>query len=365
MTKGKPSILIVCNTPFQIMMAYHIVRLYYAHYDIDIIISSGIRDGERLAKNAQQTNAFRSIIFTRNKKTFLLGHSITHKITYAILRTYEIINNFLLAKKIARTHYDVCLFSNISIFTKLLTSLLRKHNPHTTLAIYEEGISTYTTLFTSGDAPNSLYRKYIDKQGLLAKIDLLYVCHPSLLEWAPLNGKIIHTPTIKKDDQQYIELLNTIFNYTSCKDTYEKPIIFFEESHSFEGFDVPDIDIVNRIAEKMGKENIIVKIHPRNPENRFAKLGYKTNTDISIPWEVIMLNQSFENKIFVTISSGAVISPFLYLGIPCVTYSLLNCLNQLPGHMNSTLGATMRKVYQLNTNIFRTPSTIEEFISEL
>ena len=81
------------------MMAYHIVRLYYAHYDIDIIISSGIRDGERLAKNAQQTNAFRSIIFTRNKKTFLLGHSITHKITYAILRTYEIINNFLLAKK--------------------------------------------------------------------------------------------------------------------------------------------------------------------------------------------------------------------------------------------------------------------------
>lgn len=365
MCKKKPSILLICNTPFQIMMAYHITLLYYVGYEIDMVISEGIRDGEQLAKNAQKTNAFRNVIFTRNKKTFLLGHSPRDKIKYLLGRGYEVINNYKIAKNLAKNSYDVCLFSNISILTKLLTSLLRKQNPHVKLALFEEGLVTYTTLFASGDAPNSLYRKYIDKQGLLAKLNFVYVCHPSLLEWEPQNGAIIHLPIIDKTNLQYVELLNTIFNYNGYTDKYDRRIIFFEESYAFEGFLVPDIEIVTRIAETLGHDNIMVKIHPRNPENRFAKLGYKTNKNISIPWEMIMLNQPLKENIFVTISSGAVISPYLYLGLPCVTYSLLNCLETFPGHMNGALGKIMQKIYNQYSDIFKAPQTIDQFIAQL
>lgn len=366
MQSDKPSILLICNTPFQIVMACHIARLYYTDYLTDIVISEGIRGGEQLAKNAIRTNVFRNVIFTKNKKTFLAGHSIVNKIQFLFGRIFEIFNNYRIARNISKNHYDVCLFSNISILTKILGSLLRKKNPAIRLTLYEEGLVTYTTLFASGDAPTSLYSRFIDKEGLLSKVDIVYVCHPRLLTWQPINGKVVQIPHIDKTNKAYVELLNKIFDYhSSSVDIYDKKVIFFEESHSFEGFDVPDIEIVNQIADTIGKENIMIKIHPRNPENRFAKLGYKTNTNISIPWELLLLNQEFTDKIFVTISSGAVVSPFLYMGMPCITYSLLNCLPNRPGYMQGALGDMMQHVYQQYSDIFKAPTSIEQFLSEL
>ena len=46
--------------------------------------------------------------------------------------------------------------------------------------------------------------------------------------------------------------------------------VVFEESHSFEGFEVPDVEIVDKVANKVGRNNIMIKIHPRNPYNRIS-----------------------------------------------------------------------------------------------
>lgn len=365
MPNNKPSVLLICNTPFQIMMACHIAMLYYKDYDIDITISEGIKGGETLAQNAQNVTLFRRVFFIKNKKTFLSSPSFLGRCKYVCGRIREVWNNWTIAKNLAKNKYDACLFSNISILTKLFTSILKKHNPNVHLAIFEEGLVTYTRLYSSGDAPTSLYRRFIDRMGLLTKIDTLYLCHPYLLEWDLPNGTIVHLQPINKNNTELIVALNTIFDYNQCEDVYDKRIVFFEESHVFEGFDVPDVDIVNQIANVVGKEEIMIKIHPRNPENRFSKLGFKTNKNTSIPWEVILLNQSFDNKIFVTISSGAVVSPYLYLGIPCVTYSLLNCLSKRPGFMQSDLGDMMQRVYKEYKDIFKAPKTIDQFIAQL
>ena len=70
MQNNKCSVLLICNTPFQIIMACHIVGLYYKDYDVDIAISEGIKDGLKLVNNAISTNYFRKVIYIRNKKTF-------------------------------------------------------------------------------------------------------------------------------------------------------------------------------------------------------------------------------------------------------------------------------------------------------
>ena len=365
MQNNKPSILLICNTPFQILMACHIAALYYKGYDVDITISEGIKDGETLAQNAQKATMFRNVLYIKNKKTFLSSSSILGKCRYVFGRIWEVWNNWKIAKNLSKNRYDVCLFSNISIFTKLFTSLLHKHNPNAKLAIFEEGLVTYTKLYASGDAPTSLYRRFIDREGLLARINVLYLCHPHLLEWELPNGTIVTLPPINKNSTKLITDLNTIFDYNQCEDVYDKRILFFEESHIFEGFDVPDIDIVNQIANVVGKDEMMIKIHPRNPENRFSNLGYKTNKNTSIPWELILLNQSFEDKVLVTISSGAVVSPYLYLGIPCISYSLLNCLSKRPGFMQSDLGDLMQRVYKEYDEILKAPSNIEQFLTQL
>ena len=78
-----------------------------------------------------------------------------------------------------------------------------------------------------------------------------------------------------------------------------------------------------------------------------------------------MLNQEFDDKIFVTISSGAVVSPYLYIGLPCVSYSLLNCLSERPGFMNGSLGDMMQRIYSCYSGVFKTPKTIDEFLLKL
>ncbi|MDO4191300.1 MAG: polysialyltransferase family glycosyltransferase [Bacteroidales bacterium] len=361
----RQSVLLVCNTPFQVVMAVHVVRLYYPNADVDLLLSDGIKGGEWLAENAQKTNAFRTVIFLHNRRTFLTNKSITAKLRYACGRGYELFNNRRLSTRVATTHYDVLLFNNTSIFVKMLAVRLRRHNPNCRICIFEEGMSTYSHMYTDGDATTTFYRRFFDHEGLLAKVDTLYLCHPELLCWQPSRANIVTVPLISAADRPLVELLNGIFDYASCRDRYDRHVIFFEESHSFEGFAVPDVEIVERIAEKIGKDNIMVKIHPRNPVNRFAERGFKTNVDTAIPWEIIMLNTAFTDTVLVTISSGAVIAPFLYMGIQSRCYSLLNCLSERPGLMKTDLGELMLRVYAAHPDIFVAPTSLDEFIDAL
>lgn len=355
-----PVILIIANTPFQIVVACHVVHLYYPKAEVDLCISNGIRGAEKLVANAQQTQAFRRVVYLKNGRHFVSGRLRTVFAWFQYL-----IDNYRVARYLSRTAYDVLLFSNISVLNKILVTRLRKANPLCKVQIFEEGMSTYTQRFADGDSPTTLYRRYVDKDGVLNTLDTLYVFNPSFLAWKPTNGHIQVLPKISPSDRVFCELINQIFDYKHCQDSYDKKLIFFEESHALEGYEVPDVELVNRIAEKVGKDNIMVKIHPRNPHNRFARLGYKTNVDTAIPWEVIMLNQQLKDKILVTISSGSVIYPYMYFGIETKSYSLIRCLDEAPGLMKGEMGQLMEKVYATYPQMFNAPTSMDKFLSEL
>jgi len=119
---------------------------------------------------------------------------------------------------------------------------------------------------------------------------------------------------IDAGNKELVNLYNEVFKYDPSVDSYEEPIIFFEESYYADGYDVNDVEMVDKIADIVGKENLFIKTHPRNPENRFKKLGYKTNKNTSIPWEVICMNIDLSNKTLVTIASVAAIVPATMLG---------------------------------------------------
>lgn len=362
---SKPSILVICNTPFQIIVACHVLQNYYCNADVDLYISSGIRDYAQLVQNARRVGLFREVHANPIHKTFCMGHGPIERCSYAIRRTSEIIKTLYFARSVSRRHYDVLLFSNISVFTKRLTTLLLRDNPSCKIEIFEEGTITYTQQFTAGDSTSTLYRLLVDRKGVIARLSALYVFNPIFLSWKPNNGEIITIPKLTNVSKKFKASLNEIFGYEQCEDTYDRKLIFFEESHAMEGFNVPDLQIVEQIALKVGKDNIMVKIHPRNPENRFAKLGYKTNVNTSIPWELIILNQSMDAKILVTISSGSVIYPYLYFGIATKTYSLLNCLDERPGLMKGENGELMQRIYATYPDVLKAPKTIDEFMSKI
>lgn len=356
----KASILVVANTPFQIVVACHILQLYYPQAEVDLGISNGIRNAENLVKQARETGAFRKVVYLKNRKRFAKG-----PLSKPLAWFGNVCSNYRIACSLSKSKYDLFLFSNISVLTKLLTTKLRRRNSQTRIQLFEEGMSTYTQRFACGDAPSTLYRRWVDNKGILDSLDKLYVFNPAFLAWKPTNGRVQELPRISPKDAAFRKLINQIFDYAHCRDKYDKKLIFFEESHALEGFDVPDVEMVGQIANKLGKDNIMVKIHPRNPYNRFAELGYKTNIDTSIPWEVIMLNEHLTDKILVTISSGSVIYPYLYIGIPATSYSLIRCLKEAPGLMKGEMGKLMEKVYATYPDVFKAPASMDEFLSEI
>lgn len=351
-------ILVICNTPFQFMVITHILSIYYKDYEVDIVVSNQFRGGKRVAENARKL--FRNVYYIKN---------VSHKRGNSLLRRLDlfrrIILNFWYAIWIGRTKYDDILFSNIQIFTKLLITIARRKNRECRIHIAEEGLGTYSKLYGGSDSSNTLYRKYIDQEGVFAKLSTLYLFNPQFLAWDFPKSKICKLPLFDAHNSSFMNILNVLFDYKHCRDNYNKKYIFFEESYYAEGEAVPDIEIVDRIAEKVGKENIMVKVHPRNPINRFKQLGYKTNEDSFIPWELIVLNQDMRDKVFITIASGAAINPFLYMGLPITSYSLLNCFEHRPGIMSTSVGDIMAQAYAMYPDMLVAPKTIDEFLSKI
>lgn len=154
--------------------------------------------------------------------------------------------------------------------------------------------------------------------------------------WQP-DAPVLQIPPIDRDDLSFKQAINTIFTYENMEDVYDKKYIFMEESFFAEGQETNDVEIVENIAKLVGKDNIMVKIHPRNPVNRFKKLGYKTNVNTAIPWEVILLNQDMRNKVLLSVSSTSIINPIRVFGVNMQAYSLYKAVTPVPAFLKGAL----------------------------
>ena len=96
MMAKKRKILAICNTPFQIVIASHILHTYYKDSEVDILVSDGIRGGEQLADNARKTNAFRRVLYIHNRKTFLTEKGWVVSLLSIFISLLSRCSNFLL-----------------------------------------------------------------------------------------------------------------------------------------------------------------------------------------------------------------------------------------------------------------------------
>ena len=106
-------------------------------------------------------------------------------------------------------------------------------------------------------------------------------------------------------------------------------------------------------------QNILVKIHPRNRVNRFQEAGYATNQDTSMPWELIVLNSSFERTLFLTVGSSAATNPWCVFGIPAKAVFLCNLVEEPQKLRNDGLDQT-KQICQGRPDLFFFPSSWEE-----
>lgn len=344
-------VIAFCATPYQILVANRIIEQYYNDSIVTLIIADTINDVDSLVKRIKQEKRYESVSLWRIKETFQF--SKLRRIVNATVGDV-LTNRYLREYPEAQKEYDVYLYSNYGLPMIYLGYSLKKVNPYIKCELFEDGFNSYSKYY--GDYINS--DRLVDRitRRLIKNTNTLYLFNPDILDWSP-------TFPVKKInanfDDELTARINRIFEYEKLIDDYKRKVIFFEESYYADGTPIDDIEAVSLIAEIVGKNNIIIKIHPRNSVNRFRDLGFYTNENLSIPWEVISLNSNFENSVFVTFASNAAMNPFFIFGKRTAAILLFKCTKN-PASLRRSIVEYDQKLCEKHPDVFKIPKSYDE-----
>lgn len=355
--------LFLCNTVYQIMISAWLKYKVFSDIEADIIISNHINGYKTIANNIKKVKLFNEVYTVDSKEKS--QDRIVYKNKLQLLY-HDCCSNAELKRYIdIKCCYDELFVSNLDGFTKLLFSVLnRKYK--TKIHMFEDGISTYSKLYEqfyeNTKKGNSFhdFLKYVlfRNKTVYGNVISLWVLNPDTLLWNP-KYEVNRIPVIETDSK-FKKMLNVVFDYDNMTDNYDKKYIYFEESFFADTGYMEDVELVNKLADIVGKDNVMVKIHPRNQKNRFKELGYKTNEDISIPWEVILMNNDFSDKILITIGSQTIVTPCILFDMHIKSFSLYNCVNEKPKVLSGSLFDVLLTLYDKYSEDITLCNSIED-----
>ncbi len=351
--------LFICNSVYHVLVAVWIKYYKFKNCDVDIIITNHMNGYYAISNNLKKTHLFLNVFPVKS-----LGIDKKHPLfKNKIIKIFSKINPFIkILKNIINIDYDEFFIANPDPFSDLLfIALNNKHKyDRIKLNFYEDGASSYSKLFErffSCQYPHENKMKNIYKN-----TNCFYVFNKDAMMWDP-GCKIEQIEPISCENE-FISIVNKIFSYDNMTDLYDKKYIFLEESYYADSGYMEDVELVEKIAQLVGKENIMVKIHPRNPENRFEKLGYKTNKNTSIPWEVILINNDFSDKVLITIASSSIINSMALFNKKIESYSLIECLKKIPGVLKGDLTDCILNFYKTYSDSIHICKDINDIAEE-
>lgn len=136
---------------------------------------------------------------------------------------------------------------------------------------------------------------------------------PEYMIWPEEYGNNVKAlKPIDINDKNYLSDINYIFDYEDSSELEDVDIIFMEESHFTDGLMKENYDykIFEIIKEKYKDFKVVVKLHPRTIDNRFAS-KFTVIKKSKYPWELILLNRLNRNAkplIQISIACGTMMS---------------------------------------------------------
>lgn len=309
--------VIVAETPYQIIVAM-VIKKQYSNKDdkVDLIITDTFNGYTKVKENINKIAIFNNVYIAE------IRNSIVNKSITSTLKKIAYVFN--LKKMIVDTLdnigiYDEMYCWNYDVFTSNLRSYFVLKNKNLKFFIYDEG---YISYFPMDEVmPNKGFSKIIEYRNKIIglshiirkNIDGILLFEPNLLIYKPkceiltLDRNIFYSNEFKK-------IIQNIFDTSKVAKNYNKKIIIFEEAMFSNSNEFDDEKVILNIVNKVGKENVLIKLHPRTKEDRFSKLGIKTLGNDGIPWEAITLTSDFSNKVLIAISSGSIVNYRLTYG---------------------------------------------------
>lgn len=301
-------IAVFCNTYFQLLFALQMRLTILNDDNVDIIISDQSKGSQVIAERLDRKMVFNNCYYVRTK-AFGKVHSIIDGINGK--HTFD----FLQCK------YDHLFIHNIDVVSYALFSRLYAYNRSIKVSRFEEGILSYDRRgMDSIDKKKRVVTKIrhgLGKPVIEDVIEDFYCFYPSVYAG---DLQAIEVPKIHPGDE-IGNILNWLFSLKeSDLSEYTRQYIFFTSVYDFEGgAPIGEYDLVCKIALLVGKENLMIKTHPRDRRSIYQEAGFCVDKNASIPWEVIQIIGDFNDKKYITATSGSVLAGSFMTDTPVKT----------------------------------------------
>lgn len=346
------NILIVCNTYYQLIAAIQMRITIFTKDYVDVILSDHSSNSKQVTQNLCKTGIFNDVRFLQSKELDCYPHRNLEGIKTVlngILGEYEPLKG--------SGPYDLLFYFNQSVSIYQIFGYAYKCNKKLKCYRFEEGILSYKSIIqplckkrlSQRIQAILIARCVVGKPNIQRLTKGIYCFYPELFEGCDLVCHPI--PALRRMDISFIEKINKTFDYHPDLETYPKRYIFFASSSDVDGTPVGETELVLQIAELVGRENLLVKMHPRDERDVYERQGITVARNSAIPWEVIQLNNDFSDHIFMTICSGSVLNASALIGDRIPTfflYPIVKGRNEyLDEYCENTIQPTVEKLYRI------------------
>lgn len=284
--------LFFCNTNYQLIVAVQIALSFKK--DCSIIITNEIKNCENIARNLKKIKLFEYVacidVKTAKSSSILITQCIFGKAP----------------EEIKDCVFDEFVGFNLDISTHIVYAFFYKKNKDIVVNKMEEGLMSLNTLDTSCGVIEVSYkvRRLLHKRNLKDIVSGFYCFSPNANK---SNIPSIQIPLIDRNSR-IRKCLNSIF-CNEKKFVYKEKYIFLSCIYDIEGGNpIGELELAKEIADRVGRDNLLVKVHPRDNKEKYNQAGLKVDDNSSIPFEVIQINTDFSDKILITTLSGSILN---------------------------------------------------------
>ncbi len=310
-------ILCVCNTYYQLILAIQLSITIFNDGEVSVALSDASKNSSKVYENLKKCDLFRKVFYFKTKE------DSRGKIQIAL--------SYITGKDYIWETNNIGAYDEIIYFTEgkeiySLFAYIYKYNKNIRVSRYEEGIFSYglgVAKSKKGIIAASI--RHLKFQKALEDAYYNFYCFfPRLYQGTMKPVKIPDFDTNPK----LAEYLRDVFDITVSESDYSEKYIYFSSVYDFEGGEpIGELNLVKRIADTVGKENLLVKVHPRDDINKYMSYGLNIDRNSSAPWEAIQLSHDFSRNIFLTSTSGAAIGSCLFQKKSPVIFYLYNLCN--------------------------------------
>lgn len=300
--------LFLLNTPTQLLNAMALIHGRFREEDSDAYYTENLRqffgkpEIKAFFRNAYPVKLLPDIC----KRGNVLQKSIV-RIKNA-LDFGKIVNGGLPSDP---AQYTRVFASGISLRNYEIYYAVKVRNRNVNLSLFEEGICEYYNLGRKS-IPQILFSDFFFGHYYKKEADSLFVYQPAaaVCVWKNIAVK----PIPKAFDPGLRQSINAIFGYKKTNLSQKtRKAVFLEQAFHQQEEEEKQRELVRKLERTFGKDNIIIKLHPRS-ENQKYGAGF-TCCETSIPLEVILMNEDISHHLFISVSSSAVLNFRLMFGL--------------------------------------------------